>query len=376
MRLPSVRKLRFVTAALAAVGTALLFAPAVAAATPSPVPTGFQPASTSWLTAQHGFVFGYAPCTWSNSCQYLFDTKDGGRTWQQLTAPPIALPANSNHVALTVASDKIAFITDGEYLLTSQDGARHWSTVSLAGLDPTKHINISSVTVFNGMVFAVGTGDDNATAIYSGAVGADTLRPLARLAAPALPYDYAQVTAIGGVLQVVAGTSYHTEFYWYSRDGRTFTGAPVPCPVNSMTPSLAGIRSGHVQVVCSGDPADPQPGEQVKELVDAPASGTTFTAVGPLPVTGYEQAFATVSSTAASAATQAADANLLYATFDGGKTWQTTLTVTDVLGMWDLAFPGPSTGYLVAGLPQSPTGASHLYRSTDAGHTWSVMTIK
>lgn len=375
MRLPSVRTLRLVTSALAAAGAALLIAPAVASATASPVPTGFQPASTSWLTAQHGFVFGYAPCSWSDSCQFLFDTNDGGTSWQQLTAPPVALPANSNHVALTVASDRTMFVTDGEYLLTTQDGARHWSTVSLAGLNPTSHIDISSVSVFKGFVFAVGTGEDATAAIYSGAVTADTLRPVDRLAATGLPYDYAEVTSLGGVLQVAAGNSYHTERYWYSTDGRTFTGAPVPCPVNSATPSLAGLQSGRVQVVCSGDPADPQPGEQIKNLAVASAPGRAFADAGPLPVTGYEQAFATISATSSAVASQAGDTNLLYATFDGGRTWRTTLTGTDVLGLWDLAFPTASTGYLVAGLPQSAVGPSHVYRSTDAGHTWSVMNM-
>jgi hypothetical protein len=374
MRLPSVRKRGFLAAAVAA---ALLIAPAgVAAAAPAPVPTGFQPASTSWLTARHGFVFGYAPCSWSDSCQFLFDTNDGGTTWQQLTAPPVALPANSNHVAMTVASDQIALFTDGEYLWETQDGARHWSTVSLAGLDPTKHIDISSVTVFKGSVFAVGTGPDSTVRIYSGAATANTLRPVGRLVATGLPYDYGAVTSVGGVLQIAAGNSYHTGRYWYSADGSTFSAAPVPCPVNSTTPALAGIRSGRVQVVCSADPADPQPGEQVKELVVAPALGRPFVAVGQLPVTGYEQAFATAGATSASVATQAADANLLYATVDGGRTWRNTLTVTDLLGIWDLAFPTAETGYLVAGLPQSPTGASRLYRSTDAGHSWSIMAVK
>lgn len=369
------RKIRFVTAALAAV---FLLAPigVASAATPSPVPTGFQPASTSWLTAQHGFVFGYAACTWSDSCQFLFDTNDGGTTWQQLTAPPIALPANSNHVALTFASNKIGFATDGEYLWTTQDGARHWSTVSLAGLNPTDHIDIASVTVFKDKVFAAGTGPDNTTKIYSGAVDADTLTPVPWLAWTGLPYDYAQITATGGVLQIAAGNTYHTERYWYSHDGITFTAAPVPCPVNATTPSLAGIQSGHVLVICSADPADPQPGQQVKNLVVAPALGQKFVAVGPLPVDGYQGEFATVSPRSASAATQVADANLLYATVDGGRTWRTTLTVTDLPGLWDLAFPSSGTGYLVAGLPQSAVGASRLYRSVDAGHSWSVFAIK
>ena len=377
-RLPGVRKLRIVPAVLAA---ALLLAPAgvataATAATASPVPAGFQPAAASWLTAQHGFVFGYAACSWSDSCQFLFDTTNGGTDWQQLTAPPIALPANSNHVELSFASNKIGFATDGETLFTTQDGARHWSTVSLAGLNPTDHINVSSVTAFNGTVFAVGTGPDNAAVIYSGAVTANTLTPLARLAWTGLPYDYARITASGGVLQVVAGNTYHTARYWYSHDGATFTGAPVPCPVNATTPTVTGIQSGHVLVICSGDPADPQPGEQQKELVIAPALGKPFADAGPAPVLGLGDDFASASATSASLATQGGGENFLYGTFDGGKTWQSTLTVDDLSGLWDLSFPGGNTGYLVAGLPQSLNGASRLYRSTDGGRTWSELAVK
>ena len=375
-RLPSVRKIRVVTSVLAALSAALLITPAASAATPSPVPAGFQPASASWLSAQHGFVFGYAACSWSDSCQFLFDTNDGGRTWQQLTAPPIALPANSNHIQLTFASNKIGFATDGEYLWATQDGAQHWSTVSLAGLNPTDHINISSVTVFAGKVFAVGTGPDNTAVIYSGAAAANTLAPLPRLAWSGLPYDYAQITGSDGVLQIAAGNTYHTARYWYSHDGTTFTGAPVPCPVNTTTPSITGIQSGHVLAICAGDPADPQPGDQQKELVVAPALGKPFADAGPAPVTGLQNEFAAAGPRNASVAAQGGGENFLYGTFDGGKTWQSTLTVDDLPGLWDLAFPGANTGYLVAGLPDSAIGASQLYRSTDAGHTWSVLAVK
>jgi hypothetical protein len=377
---------RFATAAVAAVTAALLFVSAGAAQAgasspvPSPVPAGFQPASTSWLTARHGFVFGYAACSWSPSCEYLFDTTDGGSSWQQLIAPPITLPANSNHVQLTFATDKIGFATDGEYLYATHDGAAHWSTVSLTGLNPTNQINISSVTVFNGRVFAVGSsfGAADSTRIYAGAVDADTLTPVAALApaAKAPAFDYGQLTAVGGVLQVAVGTSYQAEHYWLSRDGRTFTPAPLPCPVASSTPTLGGIQSGQVLVICAADPADPQPGQQTKQLLTAPGLGKPFTAATPLPTAGYQQDFATISANNATASAQAADMNLLYATFDGGHSWNTTLQVPDLLGLWDLAFPSATVGYLVAGLPQGPTGASKLYRSTDAGHSWAPLVVK
>ena len=106
------------------------------------------------------------------------------------------------------------------------------------------------------------------------------------------------------------------------------------------------------------------------------APGQKFADAGPAPVTGLQGEFASAGPQSASVAAQGGGENFLYGTFDGGKTWQTTLTVDDLPGLWDLSFPGGNTGYLVAGLPQSPIGASLLYRSTDAGRTWSGLSIK
>ena len=77
-------------AALAvAAATALLAVPATASA--ATVPTGFAPASSTWLTPQHGYVLGYAGTT-----GYLLETTDGGARWSRLAAPPISLPDNHN----------------------------------------------------------------------------------------------------------------------------------------------------------------------------------------------------------------------------------------------------------------------------------------
>src|SRR5690348_4654196 len=73
------------------------------------VPQGFRPASTSWTGPATGYVLGYSPCgkTW---CPALVGTTDGGAHWRRLGAPPMSLPDNHNHVALTVTGEHVAYV--------------------------------------------------------------------------------------------------------------------------------------------------------------------------------------------------------------------------------------------------------------------------
>jgi hypothetical protein len=366
-------------AMLAATACAVGFAtPAGAAPAASVVPDGFQPAALSWLDASHGYVFGYADCPSSPACGFLLHTQDAGASWQRLTAPPIALPANHNHVRLSFATASTGFASDGETLEATYDGGQHWSTVSLRGLDPTELIDLSSIAVFNGRLYVVGSKNGGAAGalVYSGPVTANTLNPDPALAPPAGgAYDYGQVLSDGRTLQVVLGVQYQLERYWIATNGHRLAPAPAPCPVASMTPTLAAPRGGKVLALCSGDPADPQPGQQQRQLAVAPAPGAAFTLAAPLPFAGLTATFDAASSTAATVATEGGGVNFLYGSFDGGQTWSTTATIPDRLGTYDLHFVSATTGYFVSGLPDDANGPSALYRTTDGGRSWATITV-
>lgn len=356
-------------AALAvAAATALLAVPATASA--ATVPTGFAPASSTWLTPQHGYVLGYAGTT-----GYLLETTDGGARWSRLAAPPISLPDNHNHVALTVPDAKHAFASDGEHIQASTDGGHHWFAVTLAGLPSPSYLN--KIAIADGHVLALASTlsqpDHNTTQLYTGKVGAKTLA-----AVPGLSLDggitYGDL-AVGGGVQVSIGADQSTSKYWTSTDGAHFRASPLPCDASKQT-LLDGVRQGKVLDLCLGDPSDPSPGHMHKQLVSAAALGVRYLpSDAEAPLAGIIQGFASGSDQNAAIAATGGGVELLYSTTDGGRTWQTTELDQDRFGLADLQFVDHATGTVITGAPDAWNG-SVLYRTTDAGHTWQPITFK
>jgi hypothetical protein len=359
-------------AAVAAVAlTALLAVPVTASAAPaSSVPTGFAPSSSTWLTPKHGYVLGYA-----GSTGYLLETTDGGARWSRLTAPPISLPDNHNHVALTVPDAKHAFVSDGEHIQASTDGGRHWFAVALAGLAAPSYL--TKITIADGQVLALASTlsrpDHNTTQLYSGKVGARTLQPV-----PGLSIDGGSTygdLAVGGGVQVSVGSDYTDSKYWTSTDGVHFTASPLPCGTDKQT-ELDGVRQGKVLALCLGDPSNPSPGHMHKQLVAAAALGVRFQpSDAEAPLAGIIQGFGAGSDQNAAIAATGGGVEFLYNTTDGGRTWQTTELDEDRFGLVDLQFVDHAVGTVITGAPDAADG-SVLYRTTDSGHSWQPVTFK
>ncbi|MFC0439331.1 YCF48-related protein [Kutzneria buriramensis] len=352
-----------------AAAAALLSAPAVADAA-TVVPAGFAPASTSWLTTQHGYVLGYAGPT-----PYLLETTDGGARWSRLAAPPIALPDNHNHVALTVADARHAFVSDGTLIQATTDGGRHWSAVTLAGLAAPSYL--SKIAIADGRVLALastlGRPDHNTTQLYTGAVGAKILQPVAGMSIDGST-TYGDL-AVGGGVQVFVGSGYGSGEYWTSTDAVHFTASPLPCDASKQT-LLDGVRQGKVLNLCLGDPSDPSPGHMHKQLVTAAALGVRYLpSDAEAPLAGIIQGFASASDQNASIAATGGGVELLYSTTDGGKTWQTTQLDEDRFGLSDLHFVDYAFGTVVSGAPDAWNGSA-VYRTTDSGHSWQQLAFK
>jgi hypothetical protein len=352
-----------------AAAAALLSAPAVADAA-TVVPAGFAPASTSWLTTRHGYVLGYAGTT-----PYLLETTDGGARWSRLAAPPIALPDNHDHVALTVADAQHAFVSDGTLVQATTDGGRHWSAMSLAGLAAPSYL--SKIALADGRVLALATTlgrpDHNTIQLYAGKVGAKTLQPVAGMSLDG-GTTYGDI-AVGGGVQVSVGADNAASKYWTSADAVHFTASPLPCDASKQT-LLDGVREGKVLALCLGDPSNPSPGHMHKQLVVAAALGVRYLpSPTEAPTPGIIQGFAAGSAQNATIAATGGGVELLYSTTDGGATWQTTQVDEDRFGLADLHFVDYAFGTVVTGAPDAWNGSA-VYRTTDSGHSWQQLTFK
>ena len=353
------------TALATAVLTALLAVSSPAAAAESVVPRGFAPASTSWTAPDTGYVLGYAPCA-KSWCPTLLATGDGGRHWRRLGAPPISLPDNHNHVALTFVDDRVAYVDDGVHVLNTRDGGKTWHSLILVGAKEPFYL--SKIAETGGHVFAMisSYGGKGATRLYAGKAGAPILAPLAGFAATG-GLTYGDL-AVGGGVQVALGADYGTEKYWTSQDGVRFTPAPPPCPEGEVA-SLSGVRESQVVALCSSSPGTPQPGSTERHLWTAPKLGGKFTGTDEAPLLGITQSFSAASPTSAAVATEGGGTGFLHSTFDGGYTWSTTVLSDRGFSLADLDFPGHGTGVVVDGVPDASSGSA-VYRTTDGGVSW------
>jgi hypothetical protein len=353
-----------VGAGAAATVTALVTNVAWATAPKSAVPSGFQTSSTVWQTARHGWVLGYA-----NGTATLLETYDAGAHWRTRPAPPIALPDNHNLVQLSRLGGASLAVNDGSKLVVSNtDGAR-WSTVSLRAI--AQNHFIERVVANRGRVFALAStqsGDGtSAVQLYAGTLASKTLRPVRGIGI-AGGMTYGDINA-AGVIQVSVGADYATDKYWISRDGVHFTTAPAPCSADTVA-SLTAPHDGKVSALCTTDPGLSKTG---KQMAVASALGKKFTDTAQAPDQGITMDFGTGASGSTIAAT-GRGYNYLYGSFDGGKTWKSSLTISPDQSWSDLGFPTAQVGFVVAGQPDTDAGST-IYRTQDGGRTWAPFTV-
>jgi len=123
---------RIALGAIAAVAALLPAVPAGASnapQTPKPVPAGFRAQSTTWITPDHGWVLGAAPCG-TRTCAGVIETTDAGTTWHWVgnAGSPLAVPGEPGIPGIT----DIRFVDERHgwefdpSLYATDDGGRTW----------------------------------------------------------------------------------------------------------------------------------------------------------------------------------------------------------------------------------------------------------
>jgi len=352
------------TAACVAGAAAAIAVPAAAATATARVPRGLLATATSWTTAQRGIVLAY-PSMNAGAKPYLFETGNGGRTWQSLTAPPVTYPLDHDQPDVTWVGGVIA-ATDGTHIVATRDTGKRWSAERLAGVSGS--FDVAQLVIASGRLFALVTTPKSA-AVYSGTAQSGVLRAVPGVSIPGT-YTYGSISA-QGTLQVDLGADYTAERYWYSRNGTAFVKAPLPCPAPTVA-LLGGVRSGKVTALCTDPPSTVGLGETDGQLSIAPRLGGAFAASGPVFDLPNPLEFAAASAQDMTVAT----GGDIMVTSNAGKSWTAQLAQPNGAFWNDLAFPTATTGVIVCStLNNSSKFVGTVYRTTNAGRTWKALTL-
>ena len=364
----------FAVASAVGVATPASAAAGVAAgkASTAAVSAAVLPTSTSWPTPQIGMTLAYPAYTPGTKPSLLL-TLNGGRNWLRLPPPPMPFPADQNLPQLAFGDGVIA-VTNGTGVQSSHDAGAHWSQVHLSGVSSTggTRLFIGDLTIARGRMLALITrfnGTRGVAAVYAGAASGTRMTPVPGLAETGGEV-YGSISTAGG-LQAALGSNYQNERYWYARTGSTFTAAPLPCPA-ARVPLLGGVRDGMPVALCAESPSSVGPGETLAQVYTAPHLGGRFGASGKDTPVPNPQGFAAASGHDMTLAA----APGLGATFNAGGRWIPVVKTPGGTFWNSLAFVSPTVGVAVGStFTQSGQQVSYVYRTTDAGHRWTALTL-
>jgi hypothetical protein len=319
------------------------------------VPAGFAPSSTSWIDGKRGFVVGFAPCA-SGQCPALLRTVDGGVTWRQTRVPPVRLVSVDRRVRVHFANDLHGVITDGQAMYATHTGGRLWRRVVLPG-------DIGALASNDRALYAIVTSDTG-TRLFSAPLDADRWAPVPGVELPSS--GGGTVVAHGSGASVALNVIHESIAYWTTTNGQTWQASEPPCQVNA-NPELS-LAGPTVFALCSYNPGR---GSMFKDLMRSD-SGGPFTFVSQAPEPGITTDFAAASPSTVAIGAIGAGAAWLHRGTQGPAAWGTPF-IADELPLADLAFTGEQDGALVWGGPL--WGEAKIYRTHDAGATWTPLTF-
>jgi len=342
---------------------------ALAAPSGGPIPSGFEPASVTFVSASEGWVLGTAPCS-SAPCTSILRTSDGGRTWQGIPAPRIALSEGATqNPGSGVSGLRFADPEDGwafgPDLWETHDGGATWQAVSLPGVPAGG--SVVALEAAAGSVTAVVMDGNGHVHIESSPAGRDAweLSPVSiPIGAGPVPSSQLVLHGTSGwmveVDRTVVGGARLTDGQWQSWTPPCLTGGGgVELAASSSVALAADCSLG----IWTGTP-------QGDHLFVSGDGGTTFSeAPAAIPSTSGAGAIASPSPSVV-----VVGGSDLVATFDGGQTWTTVYTAPSGggPGFRLVGFTTPDQGVAIAG---SAGQGSTMLMTRDGGHSWSVVSF-
>ncbi|MFS8099641.1 hypothetical protein LFM09_21175 [Lentzea alba] len=308
--------------------------------------TGVVPASTSWVSADRGWVLGVDTLCPTAKCTQLVRTLDGGASWTRVKTPPLAIP-ETDRLRVVFVNDAAGMVTDGEQLFVTSNGGTRWEPSGIKG-------NVGALG-FDDSGFLAVIYDGTSSKLFHRELWFGSWQPVVGIEV--------EGRAFGDIApgQVSLATFGQENRYW-TRSPSGWMEEPAPCDI------FAATRLGTVgtdrYALCSFDPGF---GNMTKEL--RKSEGGPFKTVSVPPREGITTGFA-ISPEAALVAATGRDWSFVHR--GPGEKWDTLLTLGGP-AFEDLAFADFRHATLVRGGPGQEF--AEVYRTVDAGLNWKLVKV-
>ncbi len=350
------------------VGGGLFAGTAAAAPLGGAVPAGFEPASVTFVSANDGWVLGTAPCS-NPVCTSLVRTTDGGRTWSGIPAPTEKLgqPGATNgqqglaHLRFADDNDGYAY---GDSLWVTHDGGATWAKSTLPG-SGSRYVD--QLAAYNGYVYLllvpVGTAPQTSGQLYRSPVGNESWTSVLTIPS-AVPAAITLAVHGDDVWVDSPGQNQTATLYRSTDDGASWAQSNAPC-----TGDLAvGPSASYMGIACV---LSAGAGQAKKAFYLSTDGGQTFTKTPADPPLGGTSVLGAIAQTGDLVVAASSGASFLYASFDGGVSWQTVLDSATGGQSWhDLGFTTPQQGVAIEGDPAISSAPAQLWLTRDGGRTW------
>lgn len=321
--------------------------PAVSASQGTPAgPPGFRPLSATFVSMRTGWFLGADGCE-TAACTRLLVTRDGGRTFAELAAPP-----RVGQVRFANLRDGWGFgggLSQEAGLWRTTDGGRHWHQV-LRGRA------VTSLDVSRGVAWAIVLGPDGTgPQLFRGSTRDDRL-----LHVTDLPNRSGYVVASHGVAYAVGqhGASPLAPSLTLVDGSGPHRRRLPPCPPDSFDVVLTASSATALDAVC---PSEPSAGQQPKTAFVSEDGAQTWRRLPDPPSSGYTADPGQLAATS--------DALLLTGDRNGVVRERGT-------GRWQLvlAAPDDDTGFFFVGMTDDEHGVvlglHEAWRTSDGGDHW------
>jgi photosystem II stability/assembly factor-like uncharacterized protein len=331
-----------------------------------------RPESVTFTSPDVGWTLGLSLCG-DTPCLRLAKTVDAGKSWSWLTSGGLSALSTTSQWQLRFADGRDGWIS-GPLLFATHDGGRSWTRLRFAGFEGSNS-SVGALEAGDGRVYAeIAEGSDPNTygpvVLFESPVSVDSWHPVTGVTTGPAGFP-GEVSLAQGVFWVTLHPAIVTaqgnqalSTLYRSLDGVTWHRELEPCP-SATVASVAAATSARLYVVCAGGLAA---GSESKSAYRSDNDGASFKRVADPPFSGDFEAVAaspaSVSVAAASGGTE------IYASFNDGLTWTTTLGFGDGgLGLSDLGFTTATQGVVIHGQPAYP-GSLQLLMTRDGGREW------